>query len=105
MKTLSPLTARGAAAWCGVGLFMLILSFLLNGGAIRIVLVLAGAGLLGGLGAALTHPWLGERTWYRVRYHAPDEAPMLPLSMAAGLGALAREGGVVTIVWRRESSR
>src|SRR5690348_13479822 len=101
MKTLSRLTAR-AAAWCGASLLMLILSFSLSGGAIRVLLVLAGAGVLGGLGAALAHPWLGRRTWYRVRYHAPDEAPVLPLSMAEGLGALAREAGVVAVVWRRE---
>lgn len=108
MKLISQPTAKNTAIWCLLSILILLLSVWLKAGLFSILLALVSAAVLGFVGAILAHPWLGARTCYRVRYHAPDapdETTLSPVTVARGLGALAGEGKIVTLIWRRKAGK
>ena len=77
-------------------------AWLLRGSAAGLLLTLGSLAAAGWAGAALVHPWLGPRVLYRVRYHAPAASTLSPTAIGQGLGALARHGGAIALVWRRQ---
>lgn len=94
--------ARQARLWVAGCLLALLAGLWLHELAIGTMFLLGSIAAAGWLSATLSHPWLGTRRYYRVRYHAPDEGSLSPLAIGRGLSFLAQQGGAVVLVWCRE---
>ena len=91
--------------WIVTAIVMMLLAVDLKAGSVSLLLGMGSITLLGYVGTRLIAPWLGERTRYRVRYHAASGDDLSATSVARGLIALAGEGSAVALVWRREQDR
>jgi hypothetical protein len=95
--------ARQARLWVAGCLLALIAGLWLHDLAVGTMFLLGSVAAAGWVVAALAHPWLGARRYYRLRYHAPDEGSLSPHAVGRGLSFLAQQMGAVVLVWRREA--